>query len=226
MPELLLELLSEEIPARMQKRAASDLHRLVCGGLKKAGLGFYSAHAYVTPRRLTLVVAGLPEKQPDIEEEQKGPRVSAPEHAINGFLGSLGGLTLGDCEQREVKGKTFWFAVIDKKGEPTRSVLEGILEQALTSMADTWPKSMRWGKNTVRWARPLYSILCLIDGTVIPVSFGPLTASDTTYGHRFHSLKKFAVKDFDEYRRKILANKVMLDPAERLERQVGRGAAR
>ncbi|MBC8270332.1 MAG: glycine--tRNA ligase subunit beta [Rhodospirillaceae bacterium] len=215
MPELLLELLSEEIPARMQTRAAEDLQRLVCDGLNKAGLDFDSAAAFATPRRLTLVVAGLPEKQPDIKDERKGPQVGAPEQAINGFLGSLAGLTLDDCEQREVKGKTFWFAMIDKKGKPTADVLKDILETALLTMAASWPKSMRWGESSIRWARPLHSILCLYDGAVIPVELDPITASNATSGHRFHNPNPFKVKNVADYKTKLLKNKVMLDAAER-----------
>lgn len=218
MPELLLELFSEEIPVRMQKRAADDLQRLVCDGLKKAGLNFDSAAAYATPRRLTLVIDGLPEKQPDVKDERKGPQVGAPEQALNGFLGSLGGLTLEDCEQREVKGKTFYFAIIDKPGKPTGEVLKDIIDTALTAMAGSWPKSMRWGENAIRWARPLHSILCLLGGAVVPVELGPVSASDTSKGHRFLSPEPFPVKDLTDYKAKLQDNKVMLDAAERREK--------
>ncbi len=218
MPELLLELFSEEIPARMQKRAGEDLQRLVCDGLKKAGLDFESAQSYATPRRLALVIEGLPEKQPDVTDERKGPQVGAPEQAINGFLGSLGGLTLDDCEQREVKGKTFYFAVIDKPGKPTAEVLKDIIDTALTAMAGSWPKSMRWGEHSVRWARPLHSILCILGGEVIAVELGPVTASDSTRGHRFLSPEPFAVKDVADYNAKLLENKVVLDAADRREK--------
>lgn len=218
MPELLLELFSEEIPARMQKRAADDLQRLVCDGLKKAGLEFDSATSYATPRRLTLVIDGLPEKQPDIKDERKGPQVGAPEQAINGFLGSLGGLTLDDCEQREVKGKTFYFAVIDKKGAPTTDVLKDIVDAALIGMAGSWPKSMRWADHSVRWARPLHSIICLLGGAVIQAELGPVTAGDSTYGHRFLAPAPFSVTDFADYKTKLENAKVMLDAADRREK--------
>ncbi len=215
MPELLLEILSEEIPARMQARAAADLERLVTAGLKDTGLKFQGSAAYVTPRRLALVVHGLPEQQPDITVERKGPQVGAPEQAINGFLGSLGGLSLDECERREIKGRTFWFAVIDKPGKPTAQVLKGVIDTALTSLAGSWPKSMRWGRHTVRWARPVHSILCLLDGVVVPVEFGPITASDTTGGHRFLAPKSFRVKNFADYKARLLDARVMLDAAER-----------
>ena len=218
MPELLIELFSEEIPARMQKRAADDLQRLVCDGLKKAGLNFDMANAYATPRRLALVINGLPEKQPDVKDERKGPQVGAPEQALKGFLGSLGGLTLDDCEQRDVKGKTFYFAVIDKKGQPTADVLKSIVDAALSTMAGSWPKSMRWGENTVRWARPLHSIVCLLDGVVIPVELGPVVAGNAVSGHRFLSPDSFPVENFADYKQKLFHNRVMLDAAERREK--------
>ncbi len=239
MPELLLELLSEEIPARMQKRAGEDLQRLVCDGLKKAGLTFDSAAAYATPRRLTLVVTGLPDKQPDVKDERKGPQVGAPEQAINGFLGSLGGLTLDDCVQRDVKGKTFWFAVIDKKGQLTTKILEQIITNAL--IAFNWPKSMRWRNSIYRWVRPLHSILAVFDDSLVKLGFpiGQTTDSlvyetthgieherdknfiyfsKTTVGHRFLSPEPFVVTNFDDYKTKLMANKVMLDAADRREK--------
>jgi glycyl-tRNA synthetase beta chain len=216
MPELLLELLSEEIPARMQKRASDDLNRLVCDGLKKAGLEFDNAVAYATPRRLTLVVTGLPEKQPDVKDERKGPQIGAPEQAINGFKSSHPEGT--QIEERDLKGKTFYFAVIDKKGDATGDVLKDVIDTALAAMATSWPKSMRWGKNKVRWARPLHSIVCLFDCTVIPVGLGPVTASDRTLGHRFLAPEPFSVKGFDDYKVKLENAKVMLDAGERREK--------
>jgi glycyl-tRNA synthetase beta chain len=216
MPELLLELLSEEIPARMQKRASDDLNCLVCDGLKKAGLEFDNAVAYATPRRLTLVVTGLPEKQPDVKDERKGPQIGAQEQAINGFKSSHPEGT--QIEERDLKGKTFYFAVINKKGEATRDVLKDVIDTALVAMANSWPKSMRWGKNKVRWARPLHSIVCLFDCSVIPVVLGPVTASDRTLGHRFLAPELFSVKGFDDYKVKLENAKVMLDAGERREK--------
>ena len=213
MAELLLELFSEEIPARMQTRAAADLKRLVEDGLKKAGLDWSKSEALVTPRRLCLVVDGLPEKQPDVKDERKGPQVGAPEQAVNGFLGSLGGLTLDDCEQRDVKGKTFYFAVIEKKGEPTAAVLPDLLGAALDALP--WPKSMRWGAGQKRWVRPLHNILCLFDGAVVPVGYESLDANQHTYGHRFLNPDAIAVTDFADYRAKLAAAHVMLCPSER-----------
>ncbi len=212
MAELLLELLSEEIPARMQARAADDLKRLVTAALKDAGLEFQSAEAYVTPRRLTLVVDGLPEKQPDIREEKRGPRLGAPEKAVNGFLKSVG-LTPDQCERREIKGKTFYFAVIEKKGRYTGEVLAGIIGETLGALP--WPKSMRWGAGAARWVRPLHGILCLLDGKIVKVGFAEIDAGETTHGHRFLAPGEIKVKDFRDYEAKLGQAKVILDGAER-----------
>ncbi len=217
MAELLLEILSEEIPARMQARAAADLKRLVCDGLKAAGLDFSKAEAFATPRRLALVVDGLPKKQPDVSEQRKGPRVDAPEQAINGFLGSLGGLTLDDCERREVKGKTFWFAVMEKKGRPTAEVLAGLVQNAVNTFP--WPKSMKWIEGEdFKWVRPIQGILCLFDGEDVNIAPGQPwkeKVAKGTVGHRFLAPEPFEVKDFADYQGKLRAAKVMLDAAER-----------
>ncbi|MCW8915005.1 MAG: glycine--tRNA ligase subunit beta [Magnetovibrio sp.] len=213
MAELLLELFSEEIPARMQARAADDLKRLVTDGLKKAGLEFSKAEALVTPRRLCLVVDGLSEKQPDVKDERKGPQVGAPEQALKGFLGSLGGMSIDDCEQREVKGKTFYFAVIEKKGESTAKVLPGILDGAINALP--WPKSMKWGSGEKRWVRPLHNILCLFGGSVVPVVYEGCEANANTFGHRFLNPEAITVSDFADYRSKLAEAHVLLCPSER-----------
>ncbi len=212
MAELLLEILSEEIPARMQARAAEDLERLVTGGLKKAGLSFHTAASYVTPRRLALVVRGLPDRQPDVREERRGPRIDAPEKAITGFLRSVG-LTIEECGRREEKKGTFLVAVIEKAGQATAEVLPDIVVGALSALA--WPKSMRWGEYGVRWVRPLQGIACLFDGAVVPFTFDPRTSGDTTVGHRFLAPRLFAVRDFADYKEKLLNAYVMLDRGER-----------
>ncbi|MEW5727933.1 MAG: glycine--tRNA ligase subunit beta, partial [Pseudomonadota bacterium] len=212
MAEFLLELLSEEIPARMQAGAAEALHRMVTDGLAKAGLSFDGARAYVTPRRLTLVIEGLPTAQPDVSEERRGPRVGAPEQAMAGFLASTG-LTLDQLEKRDTGKGEFWFAVINKTGRPTAEVLKEVVEQAMADFP--WPKSQRWGANPVRWVRPLQSILCLFDGAVVPVSFGPITAGARSRGHRFLAPAEFEVKDFADYAARLAEAKVILDPVER-----------
>ena len=219
MAELLLELLSEEIPARMQTRAAEDLKRLVTDGLKAAGLTFAGARAFATPRRLALVIDGLPASRPDVSEERRGPRVGAPDQAIQGFLKGAGLASLDQAEKRDTGKGEFWFAVINKKGGPTAAVLPGVIEAAMKALP--WPKSMRWGSSTMQWVRPLQGIVALFDGKTLsgeidpgggmaPVKFG-----DTTRGHRFLSTGEIKVAGFDDYVAKLKAAHVVLDPAER-----------
>ncbi|MHA1536948.1 MAG: glycine--tRNA ligase subunit beta, partial [Alphaproteobacteria bacterium] len=221
MPELLLELLSEEIPARMQARAADDLKRLVTEGLTKAGLSFENAQAYATPRRLTLVVDGIPAKQPDIKEERKGPKVGAPDQAIQGFLKSANLTSLDQCEKREVKGNEHWFVVSEKKGGAAAKEISDIIYRAIWSFA--WPKSMCWSDLDLRWVRPLENnILGVFDGRALEFSFSGIVLQpgdtkkrsraseadtqfgfvDKTKGHRFLSPKPFTVKDFADYKAK------------------------
>jgi len=217
MPELLIELFSEEIPARMQARAADDLLRLVTERLKAAGLQFDSADAYATPRRLALVVDGLPERQPDLCEERRGPRVDAPEKAIKGFLASVGLASVDQCTTRETDKGTFLFVEIEKKGAASAAVLPALIADAVANLP--WPKSMRWAHTGFRWVRPLHSVLAVFDGKVldggIDLQGGTLAYGDTTHGHRFLAPEPFAVTDFADYRQKLAAAKVMLDPAER-----------
>jgi glycyl-tRNA synthetase beta chain len=219
MAEFLLELLSEEIPARMQARAAEDLKRLVCDGLKAAGLSFTDARAFATPRRLSLVVDGLPVAREDVSEEKRGPRVGAPDQAIQGFLKSVALSSLDQAEKRDTGKGEFWFAVVTKKGGPTADVLPGIIDVAMKALP--WPKSMKWGSGTMLWVRPLQSIVALFDGKVLvgevapggqmaPIKFG-----DTTRGHRFLSKGEIKVADFSDYAVKLRAQHVVLDPAER-----------
>jgi glycyl-tRNA synthetase beta chain len=219
MAELLLEILSEEIPARMQTRAAEDLKRLVGDGLKAAGLSFADARAFATPRRLALVIDGLPASRPDVSEERRGPRVGAPDQAIQGFLKGAGLGSLDQAEKRDTGKGEFWFAVINKKGGPTAAVLPGVIEAAMKALP--WPKSMKWGSSTMQWVRPLQGIVALFDGKTLggeidpgggmaPVKFG-----DTTRGHRFLSKGEIKVTGFDDYVTKLKAAHVVLDPAER-----------
>lgn len=222
MAELLLELFSEEIPARMQKRASEDLKKLVTDGLKAASLEFSSADAYVTPRRLVLVVDGLPDRQPDVSEEKRGPRIDAPEKAVEGFLRG-NGLTLDQCEKRETDKGEFWYAVTESKGRPTIEVLPGVLGEAVSAMH--WQKSMRWGEGSMRWVRSLQRVLCLLDGAVLDLTIGDgITAGNLTSGHRFHAGDDFDVTGFKDYRDKLLAAHVIIDAAERRE-IIAKGAA-
>ena len=219
MAELLLELLSEEIPARMQARAADDLKRLICDGLKAAGLDFIDARAFATPRRLALVVDGLPVAREDVRDERRGPRVGAPDQAIQGFLKGAGLASLDQAEKRDTGKGEFWFAVLTKKGGPTADALTGIIDVAMKALS--WPKSMKWGSGTLMWVRPLQSVVALFDGKVLageivpggamkPIAFG-----DATRGHRFLSKGELKVSGFADYAAKLRAAHVVLDPAER-----------
>jgi glycyl-tRNA synthetase beta chain len=212
MAEYLLELFSEEIPARMQATAADTLKKLVTDGLAKAGFPNLSARSYVTPRRLTLVIDDLPLATPDVSEERRGPKADAPEKALQGFL-TANGLTLEQCEKRETPKGTFLFAVIETKGRPTAEVLTEVVQGALAAFP--WPKSMRWSNNPTRWVRPLHSILSLFGGQVVPVSFARVEAADSTRGHRFLAPALFSVADFADYKAKLRAAFVMLDAEER-----------
>ncbi|HVJ35092.1 MAG TPA: glycine--tRNA ligase subunit beta [Terriglobia bacterium] len=217
MAELLLEIFSEEIPARMQAKAAEDLKRLVTEKLKAAGLAFTRADAYVTPRRLTLVVDGLPVTQADVKEEKKGPRVGSPQMAVDGFLKSAGITSLDQCEQRDTGKGVFYFAVIEKKGAATAQVLPNIITEAMLALP--WPKSMRWAGYTQRWVRPLHSIIALFDRKVLEGGFDlggkAVTFGAATRGHRFLSSGEITVTDFADYQAKLRAAHVVLDPAER-----------
>ena len=212
MAELLLELLSEEIPARMQARAAEDLAKLVGEGFAKQGLTFKTPQALVTPRRLTLIIEDLPEATPDISEERRGPRVGAEGPALDGFLKGAG-VTLDQCQQRDTGKGVFYFAVISKPGRPTSDVIKEVVQQTMTAFP--WPKSMRWGSGSVRWVRPMQSIICLFAGAVVPVEFGGVVAGAETRGHRFLAPAIFSVTDAADYRAKLAKAFVMLDPAER-----------
>ncbi|MCG8359260.1 MAG: glycine--tRNA ligase subunit beta, partial [Kiloniellales bacterium] len=168
MAEFLLELLSEEIPARMQARAAEDLRRLVTESLSQAGLSYDDARAFVTPRRLALVVEGLPDKQPDVAEERKGPKVGAPEKAVEGFMKANGLASIDEAEVRETEKGSFYFAVRQVKGRHTKELIPEIATALLQTLP--WPKSMRWGASgAMRWVRPLHNVLAVFDGEVIGV---------------------------------------------------------
>ncbi|MGB1088440.1 MAG: glycine--tRNA ligase subunit beta, partial [Alphaproteobacteria bacterium] len=211
MADLLLELFSEEIPARMQAKAAADLQRLVMDGLKDAGLQG-TAQAYATPRRLTLHVTGLDAETPDVSEERKGPKADAPEKAIEGFLRSTG-LSRDDLEVRETKKGDVLFAKIEKPGRKTSDVVADVVTSTVRNFP--WPKSMRWGSGTLKWVRPLHSILCVFDGAVVPFSVDHIEAGNTTRGHRFMGPDAFTVTDFADYEAKLKAAKVILNGKER-----------
>ncbi|MCI5084539.1 MAG: glycine--tRNA ligase subunit beta [Rhodovulum sp.] len=218
MPDLLIELFSEEIPARMQKRAGEDLKKIVTDGLVEAGLTYASAAAFTTPRRLALTIDGLTEESPNTREERKGPKVGAPEKAVEGFLRSTG-LSMDQLEVRDDKKGQVYFAVIEKQGRPAADIVAEVLEGAIRNFP--WPKSMRWGAGPLRWVRPLHSILCIMvreDGaTVVPLDVDGITSGDTTRGHRFMGPDAFTVTSFEDYQTKLKRASVVLDPAERAE---------
>ncbi len=180
MPELLLELLSEEIPARMQERATADLSEQVGRALREAQLGYQQISAFATPRRLTLWVQGMPAKQPDVMIERRGPRVGAPKSALDGFTASLGVSDYTLDERDDKKGRVH-VARYRRAGKRTPEVVAHLFGAIFARFP--WPKSMRWGGHGIRWVRPLHGILCLFDGAVVPLEFGPLRAGATTRGH-------------------------------------------
>ena len=220
MPELLLEILSEEIPARMQARAAEDLRRLVVEGLDKAGLENAGAACYATPRRLVLVVDGIPATQPDVRDERRGPRADAPDKAIQGFLGSVGLDSVDQCERRETPKGTFLFAVIERKGQSSAAVLPAIVTDAIVRLS--WPKSMRWADMGFRWVRPLHGVLAVFDGApldgALELQGGSLAMTNATVGHRFHAPKPIPVKSFKQYREKLEKGKVLVETGARRAR--------
>ncbi len=215
MSELLLELFSEEIPARMQVKAADDLRRLVSEGLKARGLETGTATSFSTPRRLALVIEKIPAKSPAISEEKKGPRVGAPEQAVAGFLKSAGLASLNDAEiVKDEKKGDYYVAKIEKAGRPAPEI---IAETVLDVMHKfPWPKSMRWGSEPFQWVRPLQSIICILGGKVVPLSVAGIDSGNETRGHRFLGPQIFKVKDFADYQDKLEKHHVMLDPARRV----------
>ncbi len=216
MPDLLLELFSEEIPARMQARARDDLRKLVTDGLVEAGWTYAGAGAFSTPRRLVLAIEGLTATSQAVREDRKGPKSDAPEVAIEGFLRSTG-LTRDQLELRDDKKGQVYFAVIERPGRVAPAIVAEVVESAIRNFP--WPKSMRWGDGTLRWVRPLHSILCILGdeagAEVVPLTVDHLTAGNTTCGHRFLAPARFAVSSMDDYTAKLRRAFVMLDSAER-----------
>ncbi|MFA3916021.1 glycine--tRNA ligase subunit beta [Ruegeria hyattellae] len=218
MPDLLIELFSEEIPARMQTRAGEDLKKRITDGLVEAGLTYAGAVALTTPRRLTLTVQGLLGESPTIREERKGPKVGAPDKAIEGFLRGAG-LTRDQLEERDTPKGAVYFASIEKPGRPAAEIIAEVLEATIRNFP--WPKSMRWGRGSLRWVRPLHSILCILSdeaGTqVVPLEVEGIAAGDSTEGHRFMAPGKFSVTSFEDYEAKLKRAHVVLSPSERAD---------
>ena len=220
MPDLLLELLSEEIPARMQARAADDLRRMVSERLVAAGLAYEGAKAFVTPRRLALSVHGVPARQPDIKEEKKGPRVGAPENAIAGFLKAAGLRSIKEAKVQPDKKGDFYVAVMDKPGRPAIDVIAEMIPEVVRTFP--WPKSMRWGSGRFNWVRPLHSIAATFgpeteDPEIVRFEVDGIKSGDETRGHRFMAPAPFTVRRFDDYIAKLEKAKVVLDPARRAD---------
>jgi glycyl-tRNA synthetase beta chain len=217
MPQFLLELFSEEIPARMQKRAAEDLKKLLMDALSKAGFLPSGIETFSAPRRLTAVVEGLPERTADVKEERKGPKVGAPEQALAGFLRAAG---LNDISQARIepdaKKGDYYVADLVKAGQATPDAIAAIIPDIIRNFP--WPKSMRWGEGTLRWVRPLHRIVAVFDGEIVPFEVDDIVSGNVTEGHRFHGTGTFSVRDYDDYEAKLTAAHVVLDRDERKQR--------
>jgi glycyl-tRNA synthetase beta chain len=224
MPDLLLELRSEEIPARMQRKAAGDLKKMVTDGLVEAGLTYEAATEYWTPRRLTLDIRGLAARSKDVREERKGPSTKAPEQAVQGFLRSAGLSSVEEAQiQSDPKKGDFYVAVIERPGRPAEEIIADLMPGIVRSFP--WPKSMRWGAasakpGSLRWVRPLQSILCTFgpeteEPVVVDFEVNGIRAGNVTYGHRFHAPGEITVRRFDDYVSKLEAAKVVLDAERR-----------
>ncbi len=214
--DLLIELFSEEIPARMQSKAADDLKRLMTDGLVEAGLTYASAAAFATPRRLALSVEGLTAESRAVREERKGPSVTAPVAAVEGFLRSTG-LTMDQLEVRDEKKGQVYYAVVTKPGRTAAAVVAEVLEATVRGFP--WPKSMRWGSGSLRWVRPLHSVVCILSSEagaeVVPVEIDGIVAGNVTRGHRFMAPKPFSVSRFEDYEAKLKRAFVVLRSEER-----------
>jgi glycyl-tRNA synthetase beta chain len=225
MSEFLLELLCEEIPARMQSRAAEDLKKLFGDAFAAANIEYSHLETYVTPRRLALIVGGLPLHSPDSIEERKGPKVGAPDAAIQGFLKGAGIAGLEQAEQRDTGKGLFWFAVTKKFGRAMTEVLPEIVGDIISKFP--WPKSMRWSDHPLTWVRPLHNVMMVFDGVALidHIEFDTLIlpGNKTTIGHRFLSPHRFEVSGFEDYKAQLYEHKVVLDRTERraeIERQL------
>ncbi|MGI3209491.1 glycine--tRNA ligase subunit beta [Roseovarius tibetensis] len=219
MPDLLIELFSEEIPARMQARAAEDLRARMTDALVEAGLTYAGAASFATPRRLALTVHGLLAESPTTREDRKGPRVDAPEKAIEGFLRGAG-VSRDDLQIRDEKKGQVYYAILTRPGRPAADIVAEELEKIIRNFP--WPKSMRWGNGSLRWVRPLHSILCLLtddsgEAQVVDLEIDGIRAGNITRGHRFMAPDAFSVTSFEDYAAKLKRAHVVLDAQERAE---------
>ena len=214
MPELLIELFSEEIPARMQQKAADDLRQIVTNALVGQGLTYEGAQAHGGARRLVLSIEGLDAKAADVNEERKGPRTDAPQPAIDGFLKSTG-LSLDQLKVQDDKKGQFYLAVMRKPGRAATEIIAEIVPDTIRKFP--WPKSMRWGSGSLRWVRPLHSIICTFDGEVVPFEIEGIRSGNTTRGHRFMGAQAIEVRRFEDYALKLSRAFVIVDAAARVE---------
>ncbi|SMX28952.1 Glycine--tRNA ligase beta subunit [Pelagimonas phthalicica] len=218
MPDLLIELFSEEIPARMQGKAAADLQKLVTDGLVEAGLTYAGARAFSTPRRLTLALDGLLAQSPTLREERRGPKVGAPDKALEGFMRGAG-VTRDQLEEREDKKGSFYYATVVTEGRPAAEIVAEVLEKTIRNFP--WPKSMRWGAGSLRWVRPLHRITCILSdeagASVVSLDIDGIVAGQQTEGHRFMGGGAFTVTSFEDYEAQLKRNFVVLSSEERQE---------
>ena len=225
MPDLLLELFSEEIPARMQAQAQENLKKLITDALVNAGLTYDGAKAFSTPRRLALSVHGLAAQQPDLREEKKGPRVGAPDQAIQGFLKAAGLKSIDEARVQQDKKGDFYIAVLERKGRPTAEVISEIVPDVVRKFP--WPKSMRWGKaseqsGSLNWVRPLHSVICMFgpeteEPEIVKLNIDSVASGNVTHGHRVHAPAAIQVKRLDDWLKKLEAAKVVPDRERRKE---------
>src|SRR5271165_3013362 len=213
--ELLLELLSEEIPAGMQRRAIAELERLLRDKLSAAEIPAAEMRGYVTPRRLTVIAGGIPAGQPDRSEERRGPRVGAPAPAIEGFLRSAGIASIEECKIRDTGRGEFYFATLNRPGRPAAKILPEVVSSAIFELP--WPKSMRYPASSLRWVRPLTSVVCLFEGEVLPLPLGRVPVGRITRGHRFLSPGEICVASAAQYLDRLSKARVVLDQARRRE---------
>jgi len=220
MAEFLLEIFSEEIPARMQVKAASDIKDLILKGLKENSIEAASAEEHSTPRRIAIAIDGLPKKQPDIAVEKRGPRTDAPQVALDGFL-KANGIKIEHCTKEDTDKGSFWFYRENVKGVATENILLTVVEDVLRNFV--WPKSMRWKSGTKQWVRPMHGMIALFDRKVVPIKFEvggkepDVVAGKQTFGHRFLAPKAITVSNFEDYKKKLKKAYVMIERAERKE---------
>jgi len=212
MIEFFLEIISEEIPPRMQKKSLYDLKEIFCKNLEKMNLSYEDSKSYITSRRMVLIISGLPLRQRDIIEEKKGPGIDAEKKAIAGFLKS-NNIKIDQCIKKSVKGREYYFATTISKGLKTEDIIGKVLNTTFKDLV--WPKSMRWGEGSDRWVRPIKNLVCIFNGRTVPFSYASVDSTNVTLGHKFLSPKSFIVKDSEDYISKLYKSKVIVDQERR-----------